>query len=1225
MKKFLLTLIVTMLAFVGTWAQENAPSLTLSPTSVDIDVTDKGGVFIVYELKNPPTSSYGSKYVFSDGSQSENSVAKAEWSNWDGTKNGNFVKITPKAAGSTSFKYVIYDYSTGNAYAESNEVTVNVVDKTLATSLSVASTATVAKGYSTELDVTFAPATANGFTVAVEGNDKVQASLSSDFKKLTITAASDAEVNSTATVTVTPKTGSTASAATVTVTVVDPVSIESIALAPNTSDILIGKTITLVPTFTPANPATKKLTWTSSDESKATVDANGVVTGVARGTATITATSESINNNDPVVATATINVKQELAPANDVQPKTTFKVGETYVSQLSLADATLGTISYTSDNAEVLSVDNTGKLTALKVGTAHISVTIEPTDEAKAGNYVAWVRPLTITVVPGEFGLTLTNVPTSVEQGTGGTIAVTPAVTLNGAETTNTAYSIAYSLEGASSDITIDATTGAVTVPTTASVQQFAVVATLTPTDATNYKGATAKAAVLVSNSSAKVQISVDEDGVYTVYVPSPGAFGTQWLDDPISGQTAPATLVEDATLDGLKTAASVKVTGLLANSDVQELIHLIGDQTQLTTGGVCTSLDMSGSQMTEAITAHNAYNDANCPSISWINDGDYWSHRLFYLEELSLPTPCPTNTTIPSNMLALWTNNNVTLQSLIIPEGWTETAEKSFSDNTGNPMKVLTTLSLPNSLEKIGAYSFINIQVETLYMPKNIKYIGEFAFGSTPKLTDIYFTGDGKDLKYVDRTAFGSQTQLCNNSVDDQAQNGKQMPTINRGNYTNGGVPVCIMHFPKGCDAEYTDVTRSYTVLDTSGNEGAYPSYGKGNYVYTPSGTYADGTEWVWTDEFKNTVNSKVYSSSWSMSGIVVDGAFPDDTYGYSFIWPSQSQMTYGYAIANAGYLWNMQPMSKDQLDPENGVDKRGLYQFIIGMGNAPSDKDKWVFPQNYEQDKWYTFSVPFDMSVEQIKDVFGATTQVCRISKVVRDIVTTEGKEKKTLRLEFRNSVMQENDGRPSDIEYSDGVEQAGIRHHYPYMIKPGSAVSELQAEFKEDGKRVLPDYQTIPGNLMIETKIAVKNDNTATEFEYMFCPILMEGKLKKNSYIFANYGGKHQFVFFKGVKNTTNEYEDGGTANANTAYVQLIHGATDLSDFYVAASTEQGNQAPINATILGDDEAVNGIEEVVIVCGDNKVEDGKIYTINGVLVNSNSLPAGLYIKNGKKFIVK
>ena len=64
-----------------------------------------------------------------------------------------------------------------------------------------------------------------------------------------------------------------------------------------------GATAALTPIITPANAHNKNVTWQSSDEEVATV-ANGVVTGVKRGTATITATTE----DGGYKATATVNV-----------------------------------------------------------------------------------------------------------------------------------------------------------------------------------------------------------------------------------------------------------------------------------------------------------------------------------------------------------------------------------------------------------------------------------------------------------------------------------------------------------------------------------------------------------------------------------------------------------------------------------------------------------------------------------------------------------------------------------------------------------------------------------------------------------------------------------------------------------------------------------------------------------------------------------------------------
>ena len=57
-----------------------------------------------------------------------------------------------------------------------------------------------------------------------------------------------------------------------------------------------GQTSTLTATVTPSNATNKSVTWSSSDESVATVSSEGVVTAVANGTATITATTADGTN-----------------------------------------------------------------------------------------------------------------------------------------------------------------------------------------------------------------------------------------------------------------------------------------------------------------------------------------------------------------------------------------------------------------------------------------------------------------------------------------------------------------------------------------------------------------------------------------------------------------------------------------------------------------------------------------------------------------------------------------------------------------------------------------------------------------------------------------------------------------------------------------------------------------------------------------------------------------
>ncbi len=71
----------------------------------------------------------------------------------------------------------------------------------------------------------------------------------------------------------------------------------------NTTLVGIGSTTDLNATVKPANAGNKRVTWTSSNPSVATVDANGLVTAVGMGNTTVTVTTEDGNK------TASCNVK----------------------------------------------------------------------------------------------------------------------------------------------------------------------------------------------------------------------------------------------------------------------------------------------------------------------------------------------------------------------------------------------------------------------------------------------------------------------------------------------------------------------------------------------------------------------------------------------------------------------------------------------------------------------------------------------------------------------------------------------------------------------------------------------------------------------------------------------------------------------------------------------------------------------------------------------------
>ena len=75
-----------------------------------------------------------------------------------------------------------------------------------------------------------------------------------------------------------------------------------------------GETVQLIATVTPGNTLDKKVIWSSSDSSVATVDANGLVTAVSNGTVIITATTEE--GGKTATTKVTVNIPSDSDSKN---------------------------------------------------------------------------------------------------------------------------------------------------------------------------------------------------------------------------------------------------------------------------------------------------------------------------------------------------------------------------------------------------------------------------------------------------------------------------------------------------------------------------------------------------------------------------------------------------------------------------------------------------------------------------------------------------------------------------------------------------------------------------------------------------------------------------------------------------------------------------------------------------------------------------------------------
>lgn len=107
-----------------------------------------------------------------------------------------------------------------------------------------------------------------------------------------------------ATITVTTADGG--KTATCEITVSNTIAVESVSLDKTSTDVAVNQTFTLTATVLPENATNKDVTWSSSDETVATVE-NGVVKGIKVGTATITVTTADGGKT----ATCVVTVKEE--------------------------------------------------------------------------------------------------------------------------------------------------------------------------------------------------------------------------------------------------------------------------------------------------------------------------------------------------------------------------------------------------------------------------------------------------------------------------------------------------------------------------------------------------------------------------------------------------------------------------------------------------------------------------------------------------------------------------------------------------------------------------------------------------------------------------------------------------------------------------------------------------------------------------------------------------
>ena len=198
--------------------------------------------------------------------------------------------------------------------------------------------------------------------------------------------------------------------------VVTVVNSTSISITNTNPTISIGSTIKLDAKILPENTTDKTIIWTSSNQSIATVDSSGNVTGIALGNATITAKNGEVTANVQVTVSP---VEVTSITLNKTSTTIVVEGSETITATIKPAGATNKTITWASSDESIATVNN-GTIVGKKVGKA----TITATCGAKSANITVTVNKKPSTTVAVK-SVTLNKTSATLSIGNSTTIVAT--------------------------------------------------------------------------------------------------------------------------------------------------------------------------------------------------------------------------------------------------------------------------------------------------------------------------------------------------------------------------------------------------------------------------------------------------------------------------------------------------------------------------------------------------------------------------------------------------------------------------------------------------------------------------------------------------------------------------------------------------------------------------------------------------------------------------------
>lgn len=331
----------------------------------------------------------------------------------------------------------------------------------------------------------------------------------------------------------------------------------------------------------------------------------------------------------------------------------------------------------------------------------------------------------------------------------------------------------------------------------------------------------------------------------------------------------------------------------------------------------------------------------------------------------------------------------------------------------------------------------------------------------------------------------------------------------------------------------------------------------------------------------------------------------------GVNYKWPLFAEYEYGKTYGD---------------DPYAGLKN---FRLVAGYAAGEEAKTKPTTPlPRLDRDMWYTIYLPADLTRQQIYDTFGPRTQVCRFLGMRKN-------ETGSFVIDFSVDMLSEKDADGNLIIRNDW--DVAMKAYTPYMIYPSVAPSRdengkiIPVEFRIVGAEMAADDKPQDYYGLYDGEKGERKDQSASQnylTGYKFTGTVEKQERKDFCYYFGNI------------------WEDDDTTSPHKKYPKLqafwSYEGSEKEGWnltinpctaYIVKDDSQSSKPSMASLRFGvsyeDDPIVTNIsiiEEESISGGDDRY-DNKIYNLNGQYVGDvmSTLSKGVYIKNGKKYIVR